>query len=475
MRIVPTMLRRSTAVLLFALSAPLCAQDAASPAAVPASALPAAALPGPVAALPPGHFAHQRDALRLAVGDGVILLRGAGKPASMGAFGQDQDFLYLSGVEEPDLAMLLAPARSGGDVVDELLVPPFSRFEAQWNGEFLAPGAAAAQRTGFATVGNVRQLQQRLEELLAAGQDGKRPVLWTVLTPEPGPGGTPGSAAGAVQAQRNDVFDGRPGREDALKDKLAALFPGVEIKDLTPLLHRQRLRKTDGEIALLRASAAIAAAGHVEAMRRARPGMFEYQLAAAARCVFSLCGAGPDAYGAIVGAGRNGCVLHYMRNSAALQDGDLVVMDYAATVHGYASDVTRTFPANGTFTPAQRQLVQDIWEIQQALLAEVRPGAKLSQLGRRCEELLLAHGYRSEHGPCHHVGLAVHDPSADELQAGMVITVEPGAYLRDRGMGCRIEDTVLVTERGCEVLSAAAPSAPADVERLMAGKAALAR
>jgi Xaa-Pro aminopeptidase len=180
--------------------------------------------------------------------------------------------------------------------------------------------------------------------------------------------------------------------------------------------------------------------------------------------VFSLHGCGKDAYGAIVGAGKNGCVLHYMKCDAELKDGQLVVMDYAPTLFGYASDVTRTFPVGGKFTDAQRKLVQNVYDVQQALIAQIKPGVKLSKLSRDCAEMLRERGYRNDHGPCHHVGLAVHDPSVDTLQAGMVITVEPGAYLRDQGMGCRIEDTILVTKDGYEVLSKGCPSKPEEIE-----------
>jgi Xaa-Pro aminopeptidase len=303
-----------------------------------------------------------------------------------------------------------------------------------------------------------------------AEKDGKRPVLWTPLQAEPIVGGTPGSAGGAAAGVKSDKLDGRPSREQSLKTNLEAKYPGLEIKDLTSALHTLRGLKLPGEIALLRRSAEIAAEGHVEAMRSARPGLFEFQVAAVARYVFSLRGAGPDAYGAIVGAGKNGCALHYMKNDAELKDGDLVVMDYAATVRGYASDVTRTFPANGHFSKEQRQLVQDIYDVQQQLIAMVKPGAKISSISATCNDLLSKRGYRVDHGPCHHVGLAVHDPGPDELEAGMVLTVEPGAYLRNKGMGCRIEDTVLVTDKGCEILSAGVPSSPDAIEKLMAEK-----
>ncbi|MBK8101295.1 MAG: aminopeptidase P N-terminal domain-containing protein [Planctomycetes bacterium] len=422
----------------------------------------------PLAPLAPAHFAQSRTALRAAIAADlpagtrwVALVRGAGKSLDMGPFAQDQDFYWLSGVEEPELALLLT------DTVDELLVPPFSRFAATWDGEFLAPGDATAQRTGFSTAGNVRSLATRLEELLAPGGDGKRPIL---LTPKSGAaprGSTPGHTGGVVAAMTADKFDGRKSREAALADALASKYEGLEIRDLTPFVHALRARKAPAELTALRASAAIAAEGHIEAMRSARPGLYEFQIAAIARYVFSLRGAGTDAYGAIVGAAKNGCVLHYKKNSALVQDGDLIVMDYAATVRGYAADVTRTFPANGRFSPAQKKLVQDVYDIQQRLLADVKPGARLSALGSKCAALLAERGYRSDHGPCHHIGLAVHDPSVDVLSPGMVISVEPGAYLRKEGMGCRIEDTILITDSGYENLSAAAPSAPDAIEALM--------
>ena len=371
-------------------------------------------------------------------------------------------FAYLGGVDEPNHAMILA---GGTAIVDELLVPPFSRFAAQWEGEYLAPGDEAAQSTGFAEVSNLRGLAARLEELLPDGGKGKK--IWLLASPAVPIGGTPGQSASSAMERAQDAFDGRSSAEAAARAKLEKLFPEAKFEDLTPVLHRLRTTKSPIERALLKYSAEVAAEGIAEAMRSSRPGLYEFQLAAVARYVFSLRGAGPDAYGAIVGAGKNGCVLHYMSNKKQLEDGDLIVMDYAPTVQGYASDVTRTFPANGKFTAAQRQLVQDVHDIQQELIAMVKPGAKLSAIGRKCSDLLQTRGYRSDHGPCHHVGLAVHDPSVDELAEGMVITVEPGAYLRDKAMGCRIEDTILVTATGCEVLSKAVPSTPEAIEALM--------
>ena len=436
-------------------------------------------LPAPPAPLPATEFAERRAALVRELqkaepgGKFVVLVRGNAGATDMGAFVQDQDFLYLSGVAEPGLALLLGPGANNGQGLDELLVPPHSRFAATWDGDFLAPGEQSAKATGFAVCGNVRSLEERLAALLVADQDGKRPVLYTLVEAAPRIGSTPGKANGVAADMANDKFDGRTSREQALVARCKALYPGLEVKGLEGLLGTMRAHKSPGEIELLRNSARIAAEGIAESMKGTRPGLYEFQVAAVARYVFSLRGAGPDAYAAIVGGGPNGCVLHYMKCTRQLLQDDLIVMDYAPTLQGYASDVTRTFPASGKFSPAQRKLVQDVYEIQQALIADVKPGARLSELGRKCQEMLKERGYRSDHGPCHHVGLAVHDPSVDELAAGMVITVEPGAYLRDQGMGCRIEDTVLVTAKGHEVLSANVPSAPDAIEALMREKGVL--
>jgi Xaa-Pro aminopeptidase len=436
-------------------------------------ALPAV-LPERAPALDSKEFKAHREALARSIlsehkdGPVVVLVRGGTKRADMGGFVQDQDFLYLSGVSEPDLALLIVPNADGTLARDELLVPPHSRLRATWDGNFLAPGEASAQRAGFLTAGNVRSLPATLDALLAVDDaQAKRPMLFTLMKAAARLGSSPDVAAQAAGSTRADQLDGRDSREAAFAEKLTAAYPGLEIKSLEPFLRRLRPHKSLAEQELIRQCTRIAAEGIAEAMKGTRPGLYEYQVAAVARYVFSLRGAGPDAYAAIVGGGPNGCILHYNACTRRLEDSDLIVMDYAPTLHGYASDVTRTFPASGRFTDAQRKLVKDVYEIQQALLADVKPGARLSALDKKCGALLKERGYARAHGPCHHVGLAVHDPSVDVLEEGMVITVEPGAYLRDQGMGCRIEDTVLVTASGFENMSGHLPATPDAIEALM--------
>tara|TARA_R110002073_G_scaffold249428_2_gene412258 strand:+ start:43 stop:1491 length:1449 start_codon:yes stop_codon:yes gene_type:complete len=395
----------------------------------------------------------------------IVVLRGGAKQSDMGSFAQDQDFFYLTGVSEPDLAMLMIVDEHGNLVRDELMVPPHSIFSAKWDGRFLAPGDKAAKLTGFRTAGNVRSLRRELLERINNGAT--KPIVITNLKPAARLGNTPSKAAQAAKDRKQDRFDGRETREQMFIASLHEIDAALQVESLERLVHPLRHYKSPAEIALLRRSTEIAAEGIGEAMRSVKPGAYEYQLAAVARCIFSLNGCGPDAYAAIVGGGPNGCILHYNAGTRQLQDDDLIVMDYAATLHGYCSDVTRTFPASGTFTKEQRQLVTDVYEVQQELLAHVKPGANLRALSSMCAKLLVARGYRNDHGPCHHVGLAVHDPSVSRLEAGMVITVEPGAYLPKKGYGCRIEDCVLVTDDGCEVMSKNVPSHPDAIEAWM--------
>ena len=215
----------------------------------------------------------------------VVLLRGANKRADMGRFVQNQNFLYLTGTAEPDVAMLLVVDESGKLVRDELLVPPFSRFSAKWDGRFLAPGEKAAKRTGFAEVGNVRSLHRALDELLAPTEARPKPLLITAKAPAARIGSTPGKAATAARERSRDRFDRRPTREQALLDALTGKH-AIEVAVLEDFVHAMRPTKSPAELALLRRSTEIAAEGIGEAMRSVRPGVFEYQLAAIARCVF---------------------------------------------------------------------------------------------------------------------------------------------------------------------------------------------
>jgi Xaa-Pro aminopeptidase len=283
----------------------------------------------------------------------------------------------------------------------------------------------------------------------------------------------------------------------------AGISAPTEIRDVRCLLDEMRLRKGPEEIALMRRAADIAAAAHVRAMRRARPGMHENEIEAEFLHEFRQQGAQAPSYSPIVAAGANACVLHYLQNDAPMQDGDLLLIDAGCEVEGYASDITRTFPVNGRFSPAQREVYDLVLAAQMAALDAVRPGTAWDQpheaavrvLAQGFIDLALVRGSLDQvleagdykrfymHRTGHWLGLDVHDAGDYKregnwrpLEPGMVLTVEPGCYIRPAqdiperfwNIGVRIEDDVLVTAAGCEVLTTGAPKQPAEIETLMA-------
>jgi Xaa-Pro aminopeptidase len=208
-----------------------------------------------------------------------------------------------------------------------------------------------------------------------------------------------------------------------------------------------------------------------DALRAASPGMLEMECAAYVEFRCKAAGCARQAYPSIVGAGPNSCILHYSDNKRRMQDGDLVVMDTGGEFEGYATDVTRTFPVNGRFTDEQARIYDAVLEAQEAGIAAVRPGVTIDQVHAAASAVLKERGLIQYflHGTSHSVGLDVHDSSRRDapLRAGYVLTVEPGAYIAAKSLGVRIEDVVLVTETGCEVLSKALPKTRAEIERLM--------
>jgi Xaa-Pro aminopeptidase len=276
------------------------------------------------------------------------------------------------------------------------------------------------------------------------------------------------------------------------------------IIDTGAILHEMRLIKNADELELMQRAADIAAEAHIEAMKTARPGMKEYEIEALLEYHFRRNGAAAPAYTSIVGTGANATVLHYVSNDATLKDGDLLLIDAGAEYRGYASDITRTFPVNGRFTPAQRDIYELVLEAQMACVEMVRPGVTNDEIKQRSIEIQtegmvrlgLLHGDPEKlieeekykqfymHGLGHYLGMDVHDvgryyhkEEARKLEPGMVMTVEPGIYIAANaegvpekylGIGVRIEDDVLVTENGPRVLSSKAPKHVEEIEALTA-------
>ncbi len=392
-------------------------------------------------------------------------------------FRQDSDFWYLTGFAHPHAAAVL---RTDGGSPYTLFVEPRDRAAETWTG--YRPGVEGARRDFGADEAWPRgELLSRLADLVKGAAR-----IYHVLGRD-----------AEVDAKLIGTLD-----EMRLRSR-AGLVPASEIVDPRSILHEMRLRKEPEEVELLRRAVAISAEAHREAARLARGGAHEFELEAVINYTFRRRGAAGPAYTTIVGGGRNATVLHYIANDQPLEDGALVLIDAGCEVQGYAADVTRTYPVGGRYQGAGRELYEAVWRAQSEALAVVRPGAtlpdvhgaalrglvrgmlELGLLRGDLEDLIAREAYRPYymHNTSHWLGLDVHDVGAyrsggepRRLEPGMVFTVEPGLYVssddeaapeRLRGIGIRIEDDVLVTAAGGEVLTAAIPKAPDEVEAWM--------
>lgn len=396
-------------------------------------------------------------------------------------FRQDSDFHYLTGFNEPDAVLVLAPGRPHGE---EILFCRDREARAElYDGERLGPDRAA-QMLGVDDAFPVADLDDILPGML----EGRARIYF-------GFGDHPefeNRLLGWVNGLRARASDGAG--------------PPDELFALSHLLHEQRLIKTAAEVRAMRRAAQITCEGHIRAMQRCEPGMTETQLEAELIYAFMRRGAKSPAYSSIVGGGANACVLHYVDNSSTLKKNDLVLIDAGCEYELYAADVTRTFPVSGTFSAVQRSLYEIVLAANEAAIETCRPGALFTDPHQRALQIMidgllalgLLEGDRDEvletetyrnfcpHGSSHWLGLDVHDVGDQRvdgeprpLEPGMVLTIEPGIYIPDnemmagvpakyRGMGIRIEDDVLITPAGCEVLTSAAPKSVQKIEATMA-------
>jgi Xaa-Pro aminopeptidase len=273
---------------------------------------------------------------------------------------------------------------------------------------------------------------------------------------------------------------GDPTPEQRFIQSLRDRLPSFTVRDLSPVLAEMRLRKEPGEVELTRRAVMATVAAMGAAATRVRPGTREGEVDGAAFAALRACGADGWAFPPIVGSGQAGCVLHYDANRGLLVDGELVVVDIGARWGYYCGDLTRTFPVNGRFTTKQRQLYDAVFAAYEAATASLAPGSTIGAARKAAFAVLERSGLQGDggrtlgqffiHGIGHFLGLEAHDVGGEDptLAPGMVLTIEPGVYLPEQGIGIRIEDNYLITEAGAENLSASLPCDAQAIERLLA-------
>jgi Xaa-Pro aminopeptidase len=415
-------------------------------------------------------FAERRAKLIAAVNAPIVLFGYTGHEEANPSyvFMQEENFYYLTGHNEEGAALLLVPEsaeQKGWSGAREILyLPPRDLAEERWNGPRIGPDDPGVQeKTGFARVETFAKLHETL-----AGLAKNYPEIYTEL---PGP-----------------HEEGYPHAANWSKWVKEAV-PQASVKDVSSAVATLRAIKTPGELALIQKAIDPSIDAHLEAMKMVRPGLYEYQVAARMVEIHDYAGCETEAYAPIVGTGFNSTVLHYNKLDRRIEDGDLVLMDVGGQYSGYASDITRTIPANGKFTPRQREIYEIVLGAQNAAMAALKPGMTLggkdatTSLQKIAMDYIDSHGMDKEgrslgryyiHGLSHHVGLNVHDPSGPSrpLEPGMVITIEPGIYIPEENLGVRIEDDVLITATGYKQLTARLPRSPDEIEKIMAdGKA----
>lgn len=410
-------------------------------------------------------FAARREALMKRIEGAAAVLEGAPDTRAYSSFRQDNNFYYLTGVETPD-ALLLIDAAQHRSI---LFLPGRNKELERWEGTRLFAGPEARKETGVDEVLEVSQFAEELEKRKNAHR-----ILYTPLSPQETAAASRDRALRYESARQNDPWDGRSSREAAFEKNLQAkLGPSIAIKDLSPILDDMRRIKDAQEIQRLREAGRIGALGLKEAIGSTKPGIYEYQIAAVAEFIFGWHGAMGPAFFPIVGSGPNSCLLHYNKNTRKMDAGDIVVLDFGADYEYYTSDITRTFPVSGKFSEEQAKVYQIVLDAQKAALGKIRPGATFGILNDTVREVLGRFGYDGylTHGVSHYVGMSVHDVGKSEpFEPGVVITIEPGVYISEKNLGIRIEDTVLVTKNGYEILSKDAPKEISEIERLMSEK-----
>jgi Xaa-Pro aminopeptidase len=413
-------------------------------------------------------YAARRQKLIEKIPDGVAVIFGALPIGSYYPYAQSNDFFYLTGVELPN-AVLLVNGRSKTSTLF------LTTNESQARSEGV-PAALAKDPKGFTGIESVMPAESLIMMLGAMAT--RTAVLYTPFRPEELY--REASLEKFSAWSRNitlNPWDGRLTRELQFVKGLKDRFPQLEVRDCSSFIWDLRTIKSPAEIDLLRKAGKIGVKAHTGLIKACRPGMMEYELSAVFNYVCEKEGAQESAYGVIICSGENHPFVHYAKHDRRLQDGDFVVVDAGPDLDYYDIDITISFPANGKFTPRQKEVYEASRAVHEASLKVYRPGLTSEQCRTEVAEILRKQGFdlekdyfkRMRGGFGHYVGMATHDVGGGPqvLKPGMVFANEPYMFWPGENLGVRVEDTVVITESGCEVLTAGIPRTIAEIESAM--------
>jgi Xaa-Pro aminopeptidase len=421
-------------------------------------------------------YAARRAKLMTVIPDGIAVILGAQDVVGYKEFFQNNDFMYFCGVEIPNSVLIIDGTRK-----ESTLFFSISERKAKSENISLELVNDPVEHTGIERHYPIEQFTSRLARL-----SDQVKVIYTSFKPEELMRECSNEKLNTLKSNMLfNEWDGRLTRELQFVQHLKSRFPQVEIKDCSPMIWDLRLIKSPAEIEIMRKAGRIGVKALIEMMKSTRPGMYEYEVAALYEYMCKKEGVKDLAYIPIISSEENHPYLHYHKFNRLLGDGDFLVVDAGPDVGYYDVDISISYPANGKFTPRQREIYEACYEIEKACISLYRPGITCQEVNEKVKEILREKGFdlskdvfrimtRSGGGCSHYVGMAVHDvgggPRGAPLKAGMVFACDILAVFPDENMGVRVEDTVLITEDGCENLTRGLPRSIEEIEALMKNK-----
>ena len=362
-------------------------------------------------------------------------------------FRQQSDFFYLTGINEENAFLIIAPDYPDESLREVLFIEPYDEVKATWQGEML-DAQHATELSGIKTVKGSDTFYSVLNDIAYSGY-GDTIFLNSYEYPK-------------YECNVETI-------QQRFLKKIKGMYPMHHYGRTAPILNAMRMVKSDEEIKITQQACYITSKAFRRCLQTVKPGMYEYEVQAEIEYIFKQNNATGHAYAPIIAGGKNACCLHYSKNQSLLHDGDLLLFDIGCEYLNYSSDLSRTIPVNGKFTPRQKECYNLVLDVMKEITQLYRPGHCINEINQAAKQLMGDNGKYLIHGVSHHIGLDVHD-SVDKFkpfEPGMILTCEPGMYIREEGIGIRIENDLLVTEGEPVNLFAGLPIEVEEIEAAM--------